>query len=61
MTKFTLKSFSVGVGSDLYRQNFDRIFREGREVGKPHEHPVVLQKDNRVPRPKKKLRSLKGR
>jgi len=27
MTKFGQKSFSVGVGSDAYRENYDRIFR----------------------------------
>jgi hypothetical protein len=30
MTDFTKKTFSVAVGSDEYRENFDRIFRKQR-------------------------------
>lgn len=39
MTDFTKKTFSVAVGSDEYRENFDRVFR--KNVERPDE-PFIM-------------------
>lgn len=40
MTRFGQKSFTVGVGSDAYRDNYDRIFRPKGEEALELQAPI---------------------